>query len=727
MDDVTYYIPSEDEVEEQPSPGEVDNEKVQGLVQEMAEEARDWREQHFDPFLEEINKYYKGELPEPESKDRSSIVATTVRDSIRATMPSLMRVFFGPENVVEFVGRGREDQGKAKQQTDMANVVVREDNKGFLVFYEWFKDALKNRIGWVKWWWEERPLVKREAFEGVTLAEIGVITDILGQSPGVDQVDIVSGDPYVDGFGEEVYDIVASYVSNEGRARFDSVPPDEMIWSPDARNMHEAMLIGHERDVPVDMLRDMDDLDQDIVDEHAGSSGENRLGSEVDNSRRIDEGELNESTRDDSTDMTQYAELYIRMDLDDDDIGELRLFKCVGTDWAIANGDGAGELVDEIPFANLSPEPEPHAFLGLGMGDLTKDLQRIKSYVTRASLDSLAHAIDPVTEVVATEVNMKDVMSRKLSRVVRAKRPGMMREVPHRWIGEEALAMLAYLDQVEETRTGRGKAAQGLDPAILQSSTKAAVNASVQGSQQQLELVARIFAETGVADLYKGILRLLVKHRDSTRRRIVRLRNEYIPMDPSKWDASMDVQVNVALGTGLIEDKIQTLGVIYEQQLGLMQLGAPVVTWRGVRTTLGKMVELGGWPTADEFYEPWGEQQQQEWEQQQAQQQEQGSQDPQMMLVQIEGQRVQLEAQEAGQKLALEERKMVLEDDRERDKTARKFAIDSEKLRVDADGAAEARDLQQAAERDRLAQDADLKREEAERAAAQPPAGPAQQ
>jgi hypothetical protein len=716
-DDSTYYIPSEDEVEAQedqdrPDMGAVE---LQTLLQEMAEEARDWREEFFDPFVEEATKLFKGDLPTAPDKERSAVVSFDVRDAIRSIMPSLMRVFFGPERVVEFLARGREDQALARQQTDVVDLVVREDNKGFLVFYSWFKDALRNRLGFAKWWWEDNHEVKEEPFESVTLAEIGEITQILEQEVGVDEVDLDVSDPYLIE-GEEVYDIVARYRSNDGRVRFDSVPPEEMLWSPEARDKDGAMLIGHVRDVPADMLRAMDDLDQAVVESAAGDAQEGRLRSEPDNARRFaDEGTSpvsGEETRDESTELTQYAELWARVDVNGDGIGELRLFKCVGSDWEIANGDGYGELTDEVPFAPLCPEPEPHAIMGLSITDIVQDIQKVKSYVLRASLDSLAHAIDPVTEVVASEVNMRDVMSRALSRVIRVKRPQQVREVPHRWVGGEGLEMLSYLDSMKEDRTGRGKAAQGLDPSVLQSSTKAAVMATVSGSQQQLELIARIFAETGVAELYKGILRLLVKHQDQTRRRIVRLRGEYVPMDPSKWDATMDVRVNVALGSGLIEDKIATLGQIYESQLGLIQMGAPIVSWRGIRTTLAKMVELGGWPSADEFYEPFGELQQQEFDAMQAQQPEQ--QDPQTMLVQVEQQRLQIDAQEAAQKLALEERKLMLEDDRERDKVARDFAIKQETLRVEAVGAAEDRRINAMVEEDRIRMDADVKREQAQ-------------
>jgi hypothetical protein len=356
------------------------------------------------------------------------------------------------------------------------------------------------------------------------------------------------------------------------------------------------------------------------------------------------------------------------------------------------------------------------------MSDLTMDLQEIQSYVARASLDSLATAIDPVTEVVASEVNMKDMLSRKLSRIVRTKRPNQIREVPHRWVGGDALEMLAYLDSVKESRTGRSKASQGLDPSVLQSTTKAAVQASVQGAQQQLELIARIFAETGVADLYKGILRMLVAHEDDTRKRVVRLRGAYVPMDPNKWDADMDVRVNVALGTGLVEDKLQTLQVILEQQNALLQQGAPIVNWSNIRTTLQKLVELAGWPTADEFFVPFGPEEQAQHDQQQAEAGEQPS--PEEQLVQIEAQRVQQEGQKAQAQLALDREDMVLKDDRERDQTARKFAVDSERVRMEGATRTNQAVLDAAAEADRQRQDADLaarEREDTLAAATAPP------
>ncbi len=693
MDGNEYFIADEQAIEDNEGVDvtslaearEADNEELRGLIQGMAEEARHWREENFDPFLAEATKFYRGEPFGNEIEGRSQIVLTVVRDAIRQTMPSLLRVFFGPERVVEFIARGREDTDLAKQQTDFVNLVVREDNEGFLEFHSWFKDALVRRLGVMKWWFEKNRKPRVERFQGVTLAEIGAISRVLEQENGIDDIEIFSDEAGINEQRERVFDVEARFVSAEGRVRFAAIPAEEMIWTPTARNKHDALIIGHVRDVPADELIAMG-LDEDLVNEHAGKSLGSALNEDVRSARRIDggAGSTKEPVQDDATQPTQFAELYARIDVDDDDIAELRFYQCIGTDYVIANGEGEGELVDEIPFSFLTPEPEPHEFLGLSMSDLTMDLQKIQSFVIRSSLDSLAIAIDPVTEVVANEVNMKDVLSRKLSRIVRTKRPNMMREVPHRWVGAEALEMLAYLESVKESRTGRSKASQGLDPSVLQSTTKAAVQASVTGSQQQLEMIARIFAETGVADLYKGILRLLVAHKDEIRSRIVRLRGNFIEVDPDKWDATLDVRVNVALGTGLIEDKLQTLGLVLDKQETLMQAGAPFISWRGIRTTLAKIVELAGWPTADEFFEIWGPQEQQQFDQEQAQKGEQPS--PEEQLIQIEGMRVQQEGAIKARELELKEQDMLLKDDRERDKTARTHAVDSERVRIEAAG-----------------------------------------
>lgn len=684
---------------------------VASLINLAVEESQNWREEHLDDFQSKAIEYYRGEPFGNEEEDRSQIVVTAVRDGIRQTLPSLLRVFFGSEHVVEFEPRTAEDVDLAAQQTEVVNYYVREDNPGFLNFHAWFKDALLLRLGAVKWWWEETTTGHVESYLGLTLDELAAVLDEKSGEAGT-LVEPFSELVGINEEGQDIYNVDLDIRHIDGRPRFAALPPEEVVWSPNARTVEDARMVGHVRDIPGDELIAMG-VDPDIVEMKQGDVEQIHMG-DIRAERRWDKGEshIHEDEQDETTIDVQFAEIYMRVDLNGDGIAELRKFDCVGLDYEVVNGDGYGEPVDEIPMAFLCPDPEPHAFVGLSQADATMDLQRIKSFVTRAMLDSLANSIDPVTEVVQSEVNMNDVLSRKLSRIVRTKKPGMIREVDHRWLGSDALGALQYLDKVQEDQLGISRASAGLDADALQSTTASAVNATVQGAQQQLEMIARIFAETGVRDLYRGILRLIVKHAPETRRRVVRLRGSFVEIDPSRWDATLDVRVNVAVGTGLVEQKLGVLMGVLQQQQALMEAQSPIVSWRGMRTTLQKIVELSGWPNADDFFEPFGPQEQMQLEQQKAQQAQEPS--PTEMLMQLEREKLAAEAQQKAVEHALKVRDMELEDDRERDKIARDFAIKGEELRAKYAVEVDKAQLNAAVQRDRVLLDADLKRKEAD-------------
>jgi hypothetical protein len=315
------------------------------------------------------------------------------------------------------------------------------------------------------------------------------------------------------------------------------------------------------------------------------------------------------------------------------------------------------------PFALFCPDPEPHALIGLSIFDMTADLQRIKSAVMRNMLDSLALSIHPRVGVVEGQVNMDDVLNTEVGGVIRQRAPGMVQPFSVPFVGQAAFPMLGYLDEVRETRTGMSKAAMGLDANALQSTTRAAVAATVSAAQQHLELIARIFAETGMRALFKGILKLVVENQD--RPRVVRLRNQWVPIDPRGWQAEMDVEINVALGGGTEEQKVATLTAIAQKQEQILQLLGPqnpLVTPVQYYNTLAKLVETSGFKNAGDFFSnpalapeppppppppP----------------------DPAQILAQVETQKIQADIQNKAAALELDRQKMLLADDRERDKT----------------------------------------------------------
>ena len=153
------------------------------------------------------------------------------------------------------------------------------------------------------------------------------------------------------------------------------------------------------------------------------------------------------------------------------------------------------------------------------------------------------------------------------------------------------MEMLQYMDRLKESRTGISAAARGLDADALQSGTKAAVNATVSAAQQQLELIARVFSQTRMKRLFRGLLRLIIKHQDKAR--MIRLRNNWVPIDPRSWDADMDVSANISLGKGSDNEKLQKMMLIagkQEQIMLTLRPANPLVSPAQYGNTLAKVI-----------------------------------------------------------------------------------------------------------------------------------------
>ena len=295
-----------------------------------------------------------------------------------------------------------------------------------------------------------------------------------------------------------------------------------------------------------------------------------------------------------------YVEAWCYVDYDGDGIAELRRVCTVGNNYTVVNNEPA----DAIPFAMFSCDPEPHVFFGSDIADMTKDIQRVKSAVLRGMLDSLSFALYPRTGVVEGMVDIDDVLNPEVGSIIRMRQPGMVQQLNVPFLGKEAFPMMQYLDGMKESRTGQTAASQGLDPDVLQSTTRAGVTATIKGAEQHLELMARLFAD-GFQRMFKGMLRLVITHQD--RERMVRLRDEWVPVDPRVWDSTMDCSVNVGLGSGATDERLMVLNqVAARQQEAMEKLGPnnPLVGLGQIRNTLAKMLEISWYPDSTQFFKP---------------------------------------------------------------------------------------------------------------------------
>ncbi|MEQ8510654.1 MAG: hypothetical protein RIB43_16745 [Rhodospirillaceae bacterium] len=532
-------------------------------------------------------RYYLGEPFGDERDGRSKVVSRDVADTVEWILPSLLRVFAAGDDVVRFEPVGQEDEAFAAQATDYINHVFNKDNNGFLILYTWFKDALIQKNGIVKFWWEVTTRAEIETYTGLTELE-------LVQLVADDAIEVLAYSTVSD----NTHAVKLKRQAKVGRVRIEPVPPEEFLIARRARSLDDASFVGHR------VYKTRSELIaagypkrvvENLPTYHAVDDTEEALA------RWGDEDSGSVGALDPMMQTIEIVEAYLKVDEDGDGIAELMKV-------TVAGGEGGQlldkELVDDIPFAALCPVPMPHKFFGLSVADLVMDLQRIKSVLWRQMLDNLYLTNNPQREVVMSKLEkggLDDLLNSKVGGIIRAKQEGAVRElaVPH--AASASFPMMEYVDRVRQYRTGVAPATTGLDAGALENQTATAVNQMTSAANQRVELIARIFAETGVKDLFRGLLRLVARHQDKPR--MVRLRNQWVPMSPMQWNAEMDVSVEVGLGHGSRDQQMATMMQILNLQkeaLGAGGLG--LVTPKHIYNALGKLVQWAGLKSVDPYF-----------------------------------------------------------------------------------------------------------------------------
>ena len=612
-------------VEEQ---GPMDEQEVQVAVGRMIEDARTYIESTIGPARKKSTDYYMGRPFGDEEDGRSQVVTTDVRDTVLATLPSMMRLFFGADRVCEFIAGAPHKHREAKQATTYINdIVIGEDNDGYLEIYSALKDAMVRKLGIVKWWWDDVTDVQHHSFSGLVedqlmvfeidpRIEYKILSKYQYTNPDAmiayvqmqEQYDQMVAQGQAQGQQPpeppetvERFDCDVTFINPDGRARFAAVPPEEFLFTSASRSLKDATAIIHRQDKTRSELLAMGVTEEDLEDISTQGASSTRSGmtdlktNEEAIARKPGEHLTPDDGADDATQEIPFFETYCYLDQNGDGVAEHRKVTCIGHEHKVV----WSEMAPERPFAIFELDPESHTMIGTDLSDMTKDVQLIKSKMLRGSLDSLSFSLHPRTAAVEGQVNMTDVLNTEIGAVIRERQPGMVREFAHQFNGQQALPFLEYMDGILESRTGRSRAAQGLNPDALQSSSQIAVAATVAGAQQHLELYGRMFAETGMKALMRGLLRLVVANQPMPR--IVRMNGEYTTIDPRVWDATMGVKVHVAIGMTQTEERIAARKELAVWQKSEVDAGSELVTLGMYAATMRKIVHMSGFPETDEF------------------------------------------------------------------------------------------------------------------------------
>jgi len=560
-------------------------------------------------------EYYQGEELGNEIDGRSQVVSTDVADTIESLLPNLLRVFTASDKVVTCEPVRAEDAPLAEQATAYLNHIFYKENDGFVLLYNFFKDALLEKNGILKVFYDETKEVEHETYKNLDDAEYQALIDD-------NEIEIVSHEEMDDEREEKNIEAVEDQMSqigidvdlptpklhnveikrtkSKGKIKVESIPPEEFLIEKSAVKIEEANYVAHRVEMTRSELISMG-YDKEEVEGLPASDSSVLNTEKLARFQNIDDYPFDTDV-DPSTQKITVYENYVRYDYDGDGIAELRKIVCVG--------ESADQILenmpcDNIPFVSVTPIPMPHRFYGRSVSELVEDIQLMKSTVMRQLLDNMYLTNNNRVAIMDGMVNMDDLLTTRPGGVVRTKQPPsqVMQPIQAQPISQQAFPLLEYLDTVREVRTGITKYNQGLDSNSL-NKTATGINTIMNQTQMRSELIARIFAETGVKDLFRKMFELSVKYQD--KEKIIQLNNQYIPVLPTEWKNRFNISIVVGLGTGTKEQQIVILNNILEKQLQAFQLQGqreyPMVTLKNIYNTLSKIIENAGLKATDSYF-----------------------------------------------------------------------------------------------------------------------------
>lgn len=551
-------------------------------------------------------EYFNGEMKDtPAETGRSSVVSRDLADTVGWMVPQIMSVFAASDQMVIAEPVAENDEDQASDATALLNYIFWKDNPGYRILRDVSWDSLVLANGVIKLWNDDTP-------EYVTSFHSGLDDDqlkLLESTKGVEithQTSEVVQEEAADETGAptmvdvNVHEVKIKRLASTSRRRIECIPPEDYFRSDeppsDERPRFEAQRIEHTRSDLIEMGFDrskVDDLGTTKTDDLADQARENSVDSDKD-------------AADKSMETIEVFECYLRADVDDDGIAETVRAYYAG------NKDG-GTLLDwevwedEGPFYDVPCDPVPHRWDGKSIADETMDIQRVKTVLWRQGLDNTYATNNPQRFVKGKILNPDELFSPSFGGAIFGDATASVENLSVPFVANHAYEALTYADEIIQRRTGQGRQSMALDPDVLQNQTATANQNNKDAAYSQVELVVRDMAMLGWTPIFRGLLKLEIKHQDRPRR--IRLGKKVLNIDPRSWNADMHITINIGLGTGSRDRDMAMLNNVLNGQLMLADklyaagdVEGAIELLPKIIATMTKIAESAGLRNPQSFY-----------------------------------------------------------------------------------------------------------------------------
>jgi hypothetical protein len=595
----------------------VDEKKLEAIVSQQIQLAKSHDNREREKDRAKALDYYLGDMDKyvPPEVNRSKVVSRDVADTMGWMLPGIIRVFTASDRMAVAEPVGEEDVQFARQATDGLNYVFWKDNKGYEIVYSATWDALLVGNGIVKTYYDETPVYTTSFHTGLDENQRAmllfqrdkqtgeILIDEKGEPVANPDIEVLAQTPEEPKDGtplppDQLYELKIKRKKADGKFVVEAIPPEQFLIHEDAITTDDAAFTAHwERKMRSDLVEMGYDKDDVAA---IPAAGRNETPEET--ARR--ESVSPTDSADKTTELVDYYECFIRIDVDDD--GEAELVRvCFG-------GGKDGKLLhwetweDENPFDDIPCEPIPHRWSARSVADETMDVQDIKTVLARQGLNNLYATNTPQRFVAGKIDNMDELINPTFGGVVTGAIGTTVTDLVVPFVANHVFEAMAQQDEVIQRRTGVSRQGMALDPETLQHQSATANQNAQDASYSQVEQIARNMAEWGWSKVFRKLLKLLVKHQGP---RSLMMNGKPVQIDPRFWNADMDVTINVGLGTGSRDRDLLHLQGVLATQTGLidrfMAAGATddaIDMLPKIVRTMEKMAESAGIRNPEDFY-----------------------------------------------------------------------------------------------------------------------------
>lgn len=565
--------------------------EVLANIRDDIADAEDYQNSVIEPSVKERYQIYYSDKDYyrklfPKLSKVSTLVSTDVADTIEWALPSLMKVFAGGDEVITITGVSEEDERNAEVMQELLGYQLQRQNKFFPILYNWMKDALITGMGIVKCYWD-----RAEAFK----EEVVIINQRALDAMLESGVEIINIQP-PDAFGDMQVTYKSPYYLRNS-PKIENILVSEFLYSSDAKNLEEANFVAHKKKVTMSYLRERQrDGIYSNVDDIRSENGKTWETSQVEEA--IGDGyHTGYKSKEKARDEVTIYECYTKIDIDGDGVLEdMIVTVCDDVILRIEHN-----YMGRHPFFAISPTKDPHRiWVKRSYAELIGELQHLKVALTRQIVQNIALTNDPKMVLAEDAINIDDYVEGRA--VIRKKADHPMHDVamsmPVNQLSPWTFQFLEYIEGQKENRTGITRYNQGLDASSL-NKTATGISQILGQSAQRLELIARMFAETGIYELFRFMVSLNQKFIDQNT--VIRLTNKDLHISPDDLNGNFDLVVNAGITIATKESTQMTLQTMLTALMQVNATGMTICTPDNIFNLFKKWFESAGFKNYTDY------------------------------------------------------------------------------------------------------------------------------